>query len=368
ISAASETLASNVYYINSEYGGPRSGKSLTQPSAMERALPNIKEIYAMRALGVYSQCQGWNVPVSSSGCDLSTLGNGARDFELALEKTMLSIDQATGIFVRANYNSGSLPSLTASVLSSSDSNYQNIQKGMNLDTGKIAQVYYLSAVGSPSGKYTLYLPTAARYKDSDLELYHFATDGTVTKLTTQRTDNILSAETSTMGYYVLVDTTPETAATATSSQTTSTNQGPVQGKTYKVSGYKYKVTSLSKKTVTVTGVTKKSLKSIKVKNTVKILGTTFKVTAVGKRAFAKCKKAKKAVIGTKVKTIGKKAFFKDNKLKKITVKTKVLKKVGAKALKGIYKKAVIKVPAAKLKKYKKLFKGKGQSSKVKIKK
>ena len=40
---------------------------------------------------------------------------------------------------------------------------------------------------------------------------------------------------------------------------------------------------------------------------------------------------------------------------------------GAKALKGINKKAVIKVPAKKLKVYKKLFKGKGQAKTVKIK-
>ena len=45
----------------------------------------------------------------------------------------------------------------------------------------------------------------------------------------------------------------------------------------------------------------------------------------------------------------------------------MLKKVGAKAFKGIYKKAVIKVPKAQKKKYKKLLAKKGQAKTVKIK-
>ena len=49
-------------------------------------------------------------------------------------------------------------------------------------------------------------------------------------------------------------------------------------------------------------------------------------------------------------------------------KNKKLKKVGAKVFKGIYKKAVIKVPKAKLKAYTKLLKKKGQAKTVKIKK
>ena len=69
-----------------------------------------------------------------------------------------------------------------------------------------------------------------------------------------------------------------------------------------------------------------------------------------------------------VTQINTKAFSGCFKLKKITVKAKSLKKVGKKAFKGIHKKAVIKVPKAKLKAYKKLFKGKGQAKSVKIRK
>lgn len=44
------------------------------------------------------------------------------------------------------------------------------------------------------------------------------------------------------------------------------------------------------------------------------------------------------------------------------------KSVGKNVLKGIYKKAVIKVPAKKVKAYKNLFKGKGQAKSVTVKK
>lgn len=61
-----------------------------------------------------------------------------------------------------------------------------------------------------------------------------------------------------------------------------------------------------------------------------------------------------------VTTIGKKTFYGDKKLKTIQVKATGLKKVGAKSLKNIAAKAVIKVPASKKKAYTKLFKNKGQ--------
>jgi hypothetical protein len=59
-------------------------------------------------------------------------------------------------------------------------------------------------------------------------------------------------------------------------------------------------------------------------------------------------------------------FAGDSKLKSITIQSEKLKKVGSGTLKGINKKAKIKVPSAKLKDYKKLLKGKGQGNKVKI--
>lgn len=88
----------------------------------------------------------------------------------------------------------------------------------------------------------------------------------------------------------------------------------------------------------------KKASSATVLNSVKVNGKTCKVTQINAKAFSGC-----------------------SKLKKITVKAKSLTKVGSKALKGIYKKAIIKVPKAKRKAYTKLFKGKGQAKTVKIK-
>lgn len=85
--------------------------------------------------------------------------------------------------------------------------------------------------------------------------------------------------------------------------------------------------------------------SVKVLDSLKVSGKTYKVTQIKANAFSGC-----------------------SKLKKITVKATSLTSVGKKALKGIHKKAVVKVPKAKYQSYKKLFKGKGQAKTVKIKK
>ena len=139
------------------------------------------------------------------------------------------------------------------------------------------------------------------------------------------------------------------------------------GDTITVKGVTYRVTDAAAKTAEAYGVDKKTIKTIEVAATVKIKGSTCKVTAIADQAFAGLKKATKAVIGKNVTKIGKKAFSGDAKLKSITVKGKKLKTVGKQALKGINKKAVIRVPKAKRKYYQKLFKGKGQKKSVKVK-
>lgn len=93
------------------------------------------------------------------------------------------------------------------------------------------------------------------------------------------------------------------------------------------------------------------------------------VTTIGDKAFYGCKKLSKITLPSQVKKVGKQAFAGCKKLKKITVKTSNLtkKNVGAKAFKGIHKKAVFKVPKASLSTYKGLFKSKGAGSKTKVK-
>ena len=151
--------------------------------------------------------------------------------------------------------------------------------------------------------------------------------------------------------------------------TTTQPSVPKKGTVFTVSGIKYKITNNAKNkgTVTVVGVSKKTIASAKIPAAVTYKKVKYKVNAVGSKAFSGCKKLKSITIGSNVTTIGAQAFNKCGSLKKITVSSKVLKKIGKNAFKGINKKCVIKVPKSKLGSYKKLFKGKGQVKTVKIK-
>lgn len=149
-----------------------------------------------------------------------------------------------------------------------------------------------------------------------------------------------------------------------------------KGATYTAGNYKYKVTNAStngKGTVTVTGFAKTKT-SIAIGGTVKIGTVSYKITAIGAKAFKNKTKATKITIGANVKTIGSQAFYNCKKVKTVTISTKKLttKTVKSQAFKKVgasnYKKVTVKVPSSKLKAYKKFLTKKGLSSKAKIKK
>lgn len=169
-----------------------------------------------------------------------------------------------------------------------------------------------------------------------------------------------------------------------------------------VNDFVYQVTSTAagKKTVSVISGKVKSSGKLVIPGSVNIKGTSYKVTAIaagafkgkaklksvqipksvtsiGKEAFKGCKKLSKITGGAGIKTIGKSAFrnckaltgiklgaslqtIRESafagckKLKSISIASKKLKKVEKKAFNGISAKAEIKVPAAKLKAYKRL--------------
>lgn len=139
-----------------------------------------------------------------------------------------------------------------------------------------------------------------------------------------------------------------------------------------VSKADYKVLSLGTDnamgTVEFVAPTSKTNKKFTVPSTITYKGVTYAVVAIGNGAFKDNKKLSNLVISEGIKTIGEEAFMNCSKLKKITVNTTALTKVGKNALKGIAKKAKILVPGSKFKKYKKVFKKKGQGKKVKVKK
>lgn len=116
-----------------------------------------------------------------------------------------------------------------------------------------------------------------------------------------------------------------------------------------VGALKFKVTKAGASgiaQVSVVSVKNKKVTTIVIPKTVQIQGVTCQVTGIGAKAFYHCKK-----------------------LKKITIQTTALKKIGKNAIKGIHKKAVIKVPKSKLALYKKKFNKKsGYQKTMKVKK
>ena len=114
------------------------------------------------------------------------------------------------------------------------------------------------------------------------------------------------------------------------------------GEVKNVGKLKYTVTSVAgdtaSGTVAVSGITKKTLKSIVIPKSITIDGKAYVVTEISKKAFSGCKK-----------------------LKKITIKTTALKKVGKNAFKKTAKKLTFVCPKSKVKVYKKLFAKKGNT-------
>lgn len=156
--------------------------------------------------------------------------------------------------------------------------------------------------------------------------------------------------------------------------------------------YEITTSGLTKGTVTYVAPTNKNATTVSIPATVTIGGIVYEVTAIADKAFANNKKMKKVIIGSNIITIGNKAFYKCTSLTKITIPSKVekigkqafygckklksisikstkltSKSVGSKAFKGIYAKAVVKVPKAKKKVYKTLLQKKGVSKSAKVK-
>lgn len=163
-------------------------------------------------------------------------------------------------------------------------------------------------------------------------------------------------------------TNPAKPSQPTTEKETSTVATVKKGTKLTVGTNTFVVTNVKAKTVSYKGTKKKKAAKITIPATVKSGKQVYKVTAIADNAFKNNKKIKTVVVGKNVRTIGKKAFYGCKNLKKITVQSSIIKKVGAKAFKGINKKAVIKVPSKKYKAYKKVFKGKGQAKTVTIKK
>ena len=132
---------------------------------------------------------------------------------------------------------------------------------------------------------------------------------------------------------------------------------PKVGTRYTVSGSTYKVTKAGAEVMVYK--TSKVARSVTIPATIKAKGISYKVTAIGTKAFNGNKKLKKVTIGANIAKISNNAFFKCKSLKMVTIKSVLLTKKTAskRAFKGVNKKMVIKVPKKMKKVYVKIFKG-----------
>ena len=120
----------------------------------------------------------------------------------------------------------------------------------------------------------------------------------------------------------------------------------------------YVVTNTGKNATVKLVSTKSKSPAFTVPAVIKVNGVTYKVTAISAKAFKNNKKITSVVIAKNVTTIGRNAFYGAKNLEKIVIKTKSLTNIGAKSLKGISSKVVIKLPSGLTKKQKKALKNK----------
>ena len=135
------------------------------------------------------------------------------------------------------------------------------------------------------------------------------------------------------------------------------------------SGTIYTVTQSGKKAEVEYSTSKENAKgTVKISDKVTINGVRYKVTSVADDAFKNNEKVKKIVLNKNITSIGNNAFEGCKNLKTITITSTKLTKnsISENAFKGISGKVVIKVPTGMKKKYKKLFRAKGLSKKVRI--
>ena len=146
---------------------------------------------------------------------------------------------------------------------------------------------------------------------------------------------------------------------------------PKKGEKFLVGGLWYQVTKSDAKNGTVSVIKEKSKKrkSINIKSTVKIKGYTFKITAIGKKAFYKNKGLTSIEVGKNIVKIDSYAFYGCTKLKSVRIYSTKLKTVGKNAFGKTAKNIEVRVPKNPkklLKKYQNLLK-KGGSKKAKYK-
>ena len=197
ISAASEELADNVYYMN----------RIEQPGDVRKGLPNLSKIIAMRAVGVLLQVDGLEATVCASGCDLEALGNGARG-SVSNSGRLSLVDPSTGIFITADYEGGdrkAAPGLTVNALPEDDSYYEELSRlALALPTDSV-KVYQIKAGVQPTSAYTVSVPLSAEDMAlGTIHRFYVYSGDKLSLMSMSRDDNIFTGEAESIEYLVVV--------------------------------------------------------------------------------------------------------------------------------------------------------------------
>ena len=150
LQAAGEKLAANVYYLN----------GAAQPDDVEFALPNLKQIIALRSLGVMLQVDGIDALAGGYGCGLDALGN-AMPGQASNTGNIAVIDADTGIYSMADYGdswTNEPPLLTITGIEPDDPLYQHIKESLDMAAGTFLKVAVIINTGKPEGEHRLYIP------------------------------------------------------------------------------------------------------------------------------------------------------------------------------------------------------------------
>ena len=141
--------------------------------------------------------------------------------------------------------------------------------------------------------------------------------------------------------------------------------------TFTKNKFKYQILDKEKSTVLLEKGLDKKAKQVVIPPTVDWNGKKYTVVKIGKEAFSKFSKLKKAVIGKNVTRIDKNAFSKCRKLENVIFKGTKIQKVEKKAFRQTSSKMTVKVPKSlkgkKRDKLLKKLKSSGMSKKAKIK-
>ena len=211
--AASETLASHVYYI--DHDRQNNGyRQCNQPSALLAGLPNLSKVAALRATGVYTKLEGIGTTICGYGCDMSTIGN-AGPGRPSIGGKLTVVDDKTGIFATAEYPQGRWgdagPSLSVTKLAENDPVMQKIKDRAGRVNILDMDVYAMTNTKTPSSAYQIYIPVPERLipkKNGNDFTYLFSysseTD-TLERLKTEKvSDHLYSAETASIQYIAVI--------------------------------------------------------------------------------------------------------------------------------------------------------------------